>query len=227
MKKIFAIIIAITMLISTAYAEKIQTYKGIGKIPYYSFRNVDDGETPVIIYIEGTGWRIEDTFFTSETYSNTNVIFICSNGNGCNFACVWREDEMEQIGVDIVDTVKKIYPKVTDVVNITFSNGGYGANTVYNACKKEGLKTLCAVFMDSVPRRFEPKDIVEDGIPIMICLSRAQTKGHITERTKEFSKTVDAKVIWYTNVYHGRLETTPEVYNDIYEYITGGYLDAD
>lgn len=173
-----ALFLFVVAMVSEANAENIP----------YDWRKVDDGETPVVIYLEGSTWNIDKSIYTSSLYYGLNMICFCSKTDCYDFSGIWREADMKGVAEQIVSVIKEMFPNVQTVINISFSNGGYAADAVYEACKANGIVTVCAVSLESYPKRFGFSGIEADGVPLLIGLSDTVIKGNVTERSKQYAK---------------------------------------
>lgn len=204
------IFLFIVLVIENAEAEKIP----------HDWRKVDDGETPVVIYLEGSTWNIEKSIYTSSLYYGLNMICICSRTKQYNFSGYWRQEDLDRMAGEVLDLVRGTFPEVKTVINISFSNGGYMANALHRQCRENGIETLCAVCLESWPERWGFPDIEADSVPLMIGLSQTKIPRHITEKTMEYAQTAKATVREYP-VNHGALETDHTVHSDVYDFIKG------
>ena len=207
---LMAIVIIIILTIGEAEACAIM----------YNRRNADDGETPVVIYLEGSTWNIEESICYSNLYCGMNMIGFCSRTDSYNFSGFWKQDDIDRMADEIVGIVLSAFPKTKKVVNVSFSNGGYMADALYRRCRENGIETLCVVSLDSWPERWGFRDIETGGQPMMICLSQTNIWNHITGNTREYAMSAKATVKEYP-VTHGALETDKAVHNDVYEFIRG------
>jgi len=175
-KKICAAVLLTALAVSSAMAEALDLYCVTQK--------ADEGQTPVIIYLEGSAWRAEQTIMGNELFRDMNIMCVCSQNKEYNFSAIWREKDMLGLGENIVYRVWQEFPEAAEVVIIGFSNGGYGMEGTYRKCKEYGITVLAGVCMDAWPKRFAPEDMAEE-VPVMYMISGTTIRDHVTERTKQ------------------------------------------
>lgn len=181
----------------------------------------DAGETPVIVYIGGSGWRETGTIIDNELYKNTNIIYICCRTKKYNMTSAWREADRKNLADKILGTVRESFPQVKDIVILTYSAGGCMTEPIYDQSKENGMRTKCAVMLDSVFRKYPPERMEADGLPIMYAISETNIETHVTGWTRTWieQKRLAAKEYDMT---HGELEIAADVQKDIWEFIEGG-----
>ena len=213
MKRAAALIAALLVMISAGAAEELDLYCVTQK--------ADDGQTPVIIYLEGSAWSAEQTIMGNELFRDMNIMCVCSRNNEYNFSAIWRERDMLGLGENIVYRLWQEFPEAAEVVIIGFSNGGYGMEGTYRKCKEYGIRVLGGVCMDAWPKRFAPEDMAEE-VPVMYMISGTTIRDHVTERTKERVKNLagGAEVRMY-QMDHGQMEKDAGVQEEIMRFIQG------
>ena len=210
MKRLAVMLLVLALLPAAAGGEALDLYCAVQK--------VDDGETPVIIYLEGSAWRADKTIMGNGLYEGTNILCICSQNNQYNFSAIWRKNDMLGLGENIVYRLWQEFPEAAEVVIIGFSNGGYAMDAAYQKCREYGIKTSCAVCMDAYPKRYGLDELEKDGVPVMFAISGTTIRDHVTGRTKEHVKGAEALVKQY-DMTHGALEQDAEVQRDVWEFI--------
>ena len=208
---IICIIAGVIAIVSKAQAEEL----------VYQAKSADGGETPVIVYVGGSGWRTEGTILENECFENTNIIYICCRTKKYNLTSVWRAEDRKEQADRILRVVREQFPKVKDIVIMTYSAGGCMAEPIYERSRENGMRTKCAVMLDSVFRKYPPEGMKADGLPVMYAVSRTDIETHVTGWTRKWIEDngLDAKAYDCT---HGELETLNDVQRDIWQFIRQG-----
>ena len=203
-----ALILLVILLCDSAEAETLM----------YECHEADRGATPVIIYIEGSGWEPERTIIRSELYDRMNMILVRSLSGQYNFSSAWRAEDRAAIADQILGIMRDRFPEAKAVVNITYSMGGCMAEALYEQCEAQGIETACAVMMDSVYRKYPPEGMQRAGVPIMYAISETNRPTHITGWTREWLRQTGKTGKEY-GLNHGQLPADREVQKDVYQFI--------
>ena len=189
--------------------------------PVYEYQAKDRGETPVIVYVGGSGWRTEGTILENERYKNTNIIYICCKTGKYNLTSAWRPEDRKDQADSILSIVRECFPKVKSIVILTYSAGGCMAEPLYDQSQEKGMRTICAVMLDSVFRKYPPEGMEAAGVPIMYAISETNIEKHVTGWTRNWLQKTGATAKEYS-VTHGALETDPQVQEDMLQFIKEG-----
>ena len=146
-----------------------------------TYRKYDNGETPVILFFDGSCGRSRDAaLFRYEELALYNLY--CFNttspdGTSFNIANYRTSDDLQRLyGDAVIREVLRVFPEVTRIGVVSYSNGGYAANAVCRAAAGRGLTICWAAGYDNVVRKEKryltmPDYIRENGVPSMLAVS--------------------------------------------------------